>query len=43
MIITEAQFTKAMAEINTSFISLTKRVKELEDKAAKPITNKATK
>ena len=43
MIITEAQFTKAMGEINASFIALTKRVKELEEKAAKPTTTKAVK
>ena len=44
MVITQAQFNTAMAEINTSFVALTKRVKELEEKAAaKPTTTKATK
>jgi len=41
MVITQTQFNASMAEINASFMALTKRVEKLEaEKAVKPTTTK---
>ena len=44
MVITQTQFNAAMAEINASFMALSKRVEKIEaEKAAKPVVNKEKK
>lgn len=38
MVISQAQFTKAMQEINESYAKLVERVEKLERLAAEPVT-----
>lgn len=43
MVITQAQFNKALEEINTSYAKLVKRVEELEKAAAESTKSTTTK